>query len=528
MVCIALMPLPCRWMPSSLLLLAGLAACGDDLDPDGACVSTEVDEFPDGPYGRPDDFILDESPCEPGSLAGVDLGGRWSILGEDQFGLEMPIVRETCRGGIEMDIPSYPDLLVHRDDTSLFWHSVDEGGGYRFVLAGRACAIPGSDELAVAEASCVEAPNEDLPCTVTQSRMKRFGRPEGEQEAEGLELVSEWSGGGEPWNETFSLNVKVADGVAFVARFGEVRLVDVSDPAHPSDLGAVPSEDDPGYDFNDVKLFEVGGATHAVLAGALSPVVDASDPTHPIITAKLGEYAHSVFVRIDDLGRPLAYLATYGPDVPIYDLSDPFAPALIDRVDLPVGVAVHDLYADEDHLYLNGSTAGLQVMERDGDGWSVAGALPSPYSHASWVSEVEGRRLAIVGDEGKDAYLHVIDVDPGSADFMTEVGSYQTRPEVSIHNMMWLGDRAYLTYYQDGVRILDMRDPSQPELLAYFHTWDLEAGGTGPFEGAIGLDVDVDAGLVYVADIERGLLILRQTDAGRGRGIVSATGRAGS
>ncbi len=55
---------------------------------------------------------------------------------------------------------------------------------------------------------------------------------------------------------------------------------------------------------------------------------------------------------------------------------------------------------------------------------------------------------------------------------------------------MLFGTRAYVTYYHDGVRIIDLADPTNPQLVAYYHTWDAETGGSGPFEGAIGLDVD--------------------------------------
>lgn len=77
------------------------------------------------------------------------------------------------------------------------------------------------------------------------------------------------------------------------------------------------------------------------------------------------------------------------------------------------------------------TSAGLQPCC-----WVVRGRLPqSGYSHASWVGEVDGRPIAITGDEGYNAHMQVVDVDPASADFMTEIGRYQTRPEVSIHNI---------------------------------------------------------------------------------------------
>jgi hypothetical protein len=96
---------------------------------------------------------------------------------------------------------------------------------------------------------------------------------------------------------------------------------------------------------------------------------------------------------------------------------------------------------------------------------------------------------------------------------MTALSRYHTRPEasVSIHNMELVGSRAYIAYYQDGVRVVDLADPTAPVQVAYHHTFDLATGERGPFEGAIGIDVDPATGLVYVADTRRGLLIFRET-----------------
>jgi hypothetical protein len=47
-------------------------------------------------------------------------------------------------------------------------------------------------------------------------------------------------------------------------------------------------------------------------------------------------------------------------------------------------------------------------------------------------------------------------------------------------------------------------------VTAWYNSWD---GGPGNnfYEGAIGLDVDLGSGLIYLADTDRGLLILRPT-----------------
>jgi hypothetical protein len=60
------------------------------------------------------------------------------------------------------------------------------------------------------------------------------------------------------------------------------------------------------------------------------------------------------------------------------------------------------------------------------------------------------------------------------------------------------------------VRVVDLSDPTSPRQVAWFNTWDPMAAGAGDsfFEGACGVDIDPATRTVYVADINRGLLVL--------------------
>jgi hypothetical protein len=420
----------------------------------------------------------------------------------------MPYISESCEDGVAVNLLGFGDEILHRDDTRLFIRARYEDADFFYAAAYHVCAVDDSGTLAVVRGTCF-----NLDCSSGPAEMTRFERPPGEALAEGLELVSEWSGGDEPWTPSLSLNLQVVNGLAFIARMGELRIVDVSDPAAPRDLGRHAAANEFAFgDFNDVKVFEADGGLHAVLAGDTTPVIDARDPENPVVAADIGEYSHSVFLRMQN-GRPMAYLATMGNDVPIYDLSDPANPVLVQRVALFPQAGVHDLYAERNRLYVNATTAGFLMMQRPAGGsWSVAGDMPTDFSHASWVAEVAGRKVAIHGEEGLGAHMLVVDVDPTSDEFMQPIGSYQTRDEVSIHNMVMVGSRAYVAYYQDGVRVLDLSDPTAPALAAYHHTWDLETGSSFAFSGAIGIVVDPESGLIYVADTERGLLVFRETD----------------
>jgi len=166
--------------------------------------------------------------------------------------------------------------------------------------------------------------------------------------------------------------------------------------------------------------------------------------------------------------------------------------------------------------YLNAWTAGLQVVDFTNPAqpaligkWSPT---PTKTSHSSWTTTIDGRHIALHGEEEYGAHLDLVDVDPSKpATFMKPFATYKTRDHVSIHNVMAFGAKAYFTYYQDGVRVLDLSDPTAPKLAGYYNTWDPQAAYTTSafFEGAVGLDVDLARKLIFVADSPRGLLILR-------------------
>ena len=116
------------------------------------------------------------------------------------------------------------------------------------------------------------------------------------------------------------------------------------------------------------------------------------------------------------------------------------------------------------------------------------------------------------GDEEWGSHLRFVDVTEGSDSFTRQVGEWQTRPEVSAHNVMAAGTEVFAAYYQDGVRVIDISDPAAPRQTAWFNTWPGydKAYGASFFEGAVGIDLDLAAGRIYVADSHRGLLILQR------------------
>ncbi len=130
------------------------------------------------------------------------------------------------------------------------------------------------------------------------------------------------------------------------------------------------------------------------------------------------------------------------------------------------------------------------------------------YSHSSRVTKINNKRIAVHGGEFFGSHVRLIDVEPSSPEFMTEIGSFKVQDEVSVHNVMAFGNKAYVAHYQQSVRILDISDPTNPKEVGRFVDWSPDGSSDEMFDGVFGIDVDLQRNRIYVANSPTGLWIL--------------------
>ena len=150
----------------------------------------------------------------------------------------------------------------------------------------------------------------------------------------------------------------------------------------------------------------------------------------------------------------------------------------------------------------------------------------------------EGRKLLFTADEdfckasgpGIEkgfGYMRVYDYSRAAAP--RQIGEYRTPNSLGtsdqaagdfvIHNNFLVGTDVYSSWYTDGVRVVDTRDPRHPVEVAYF----VPPAGDNPVKpsqrGVLsnttqvwGVVVDEMDGLIYASDMNTGLWILRRTD----------------
>jgi hypothetical protein len=489
--------------------LAFLPACGDDSLGFGGGT---------GMYDDPEDF--DRRTCDDAaaSVDSVDPAGIWHANLVFPDGMSVVVFR--IDAGVDAaSIYGEQTDDVRRSSDDLFIRSAQIIDGVAQVVALDLCGADDEGRLIGQMASCY-----DRNCLV--GRVTAYPvAPFDDVEAENMTLVSEWRGPpGDPWTESVTLNVRHAGTVAYLVGIRDgLRIVDLADPAEPADLGQLPPV--AGEYFNDVKLATAGDRTYAYLASSARGVVlvDVTDPTEPVELATFPEpgigestaRVHTLFIEGD---RLYAAQTSMGGIV-IYDIGDPSDPVQLGSyVDPAAGSFsgfVHDLSVREGIAYLNYWNLGMIAVDTREDpanptSIGVFDDYDRRTSHSNWVTEAGGRLVAVHGDEDFDSHVRIIDVDPASETAFKQIGEYETRPQVSVHNIMAVGEIALATYYQDGLRVLDLSDPEKPTEVAHFASWR----GVGPdyglgfFEGAIGVDHDAERDLILLADTHRGLIVL--------------------
>jgi hypothetical protein len=77
-----------------------------------------------------------------------------------------------------------------------------------------------------------------------------------------------------------------------------------------------------------------------------------------------------------------------------------------------------------------------------------------------------------------------------------------------VHNVFVLGDYAHISYYKDGYVVLDISDPTSPQLVGQYDTY---TGADGGYDGAWGVYPYLPSGNVIVSDMSTGLYICKFT-----------------
>ncbi|MEM7367946.1 MAG: choice-of-anchor B family protein [Bacteroidota bacterium] len=208
------------------------------------------------------------------------------------------------------------------------------------------------------------------------------------------------------------------------------------------------------------RLYTAGGNTGSGGMVILDLTIDPWNPT--VLGSFQDEYVHDVYARGN-----LAYAAEINRGVlDIVDMSDPSAPVSI------------------------GST-------------TYQGA----FTHNTWLNDAG--TVCFTTDELEGAYITAWDVrNPSDIRFLDRIRSPLSGGTTTLHNVHVLNDFLVISYYTDGIYIVDASRPEALVEVGYYDTSPISGPG---FSGSWGAYPFLPSGIVLASDVEEGLFVLKPT-----------------
>jgi hypothetical protein len=308
--------------------------------------------------------------------------------------------------------------------------------------------------------------------------------------------------------------------------FGGLDLWDVTDPTDPRHLGFYEN-----FGVHELSLTARPDGVFALLASPFSEgftfffgtetigdfqLVDITDPSNPVLTDDWGAlkdggfpagapfipppydcadplcrgdfpaiFAHSTKPSSDGM---TAYVAFWDLGAVALDISDPFDVTYIGRTVYP--------------LTTDGDTHSAVPSEDD----SVLATTDEDFSPVDLPTKVPGdtwgfARLWDISDPSNPVHLSDV-TTPHSL-------TNKTNAIYSAHNPEIHGDKLYVSWYSDGLRIFDISNPTAPQEIGFYREKP-HRGILSPHPIPLDWGAHVENGRIYLSDMFFGLYVVEE------------------
>jgi choice-of-anchor B domain-containing protein len=217
--------------------------------------------------------------------------------------------------------------------------------------------------------------------------------------------------------------------------------------------------------------------------------------------------AHNIFI---DTTTAIAYLAgsnLNGGGMVLYELS----PQGDEPSFLATGPSTdaHDVFVNDGRMYASEIGVGMLSIYDVTDPLNItfvgSDITPSAFTHNAWTTE--NRAYVFATDERANAPVSAWDIQDEANPVLID----EFRPERSLelgtipHNVHVLNDYLAISYYTDGLEIVDASVPENMIEVGYFDSWP---GADGGFNGNWGAYPFLPSGLVLMTDRATGLYVV--------------------
>jgi choice-of-anchor B domain-containing protein len=302
-----------------------------------------------------------------------------------------------------------------------------------------------------------------------------------------------------------------------------VRIFNIADPTNPT---LVATYQGTGGVFKDVKTRN-GIGYFASDSSQGMHIVDLSDPANPTLIKKVTsadgglDDIHNIYLDGD-----YVYQAdNHNNVIKVLDISDPANPTFVRNIALNTpGEWVHDITVQNGRLYTSskgssttsGGTTHIYDVSNIG---TIAPQLLKSFTtgartHSNAPSP-DGNTL-VVGQERDDGQLRIYDIsnidqpnDPDNPVLLKTI----TRSTLGInakspHNPVFVGDKLFVSWYQAGLTIFDLSDPSAAPLIGVFDSLPGTTSQPAGFQGNWGVYPFLGPDKILLSDTENGLLVV--------------------
>jgi hypothetical protein len=353
-----------------------------------------------------------------------------------------------------------------------------------------------------------------------------------------FELVGHHAIGSIGWHCALALKGRCA----YVGNGGrpEINILDISDPTKPAHLGALglPSGSRPVEvrTLPDLDLLVVADFSSRALLLTYD-VSNCAEPT-PLGSLKLPRAAHEFYLWRDH-SRVLAYGATFArlsPTLVVIDLTDPAEPVEVARwtaADDGVPGIMHSLSVSPDgtRAHLAMWDGGFVVAEVDLPRIEVArgfdgGFSPAGFTNTHSAVALQDPNFILLASEVFSCPFNGLAIADISDPAYPEIVSRFTLPEnrcgnlpgpgavFTPHNPLVVGELAFVSWYAAGVQAIDLSEPHAPRRTGQFVPTGEDAAPRsllGSYPVQMCSYPILRNGLLYVADSQSGLYVLRYT-----------------
>ncbi len=207
--------------------------------------------------------------------------------------------------------------------------------------------------------------------------------------------------------------------------------------------------------------------------------------------------------------------------VSLYSLSDPVNPTLVSQLGSGLGIDAHDVFAADSVLYVaEGSSPTIGIFDvSDAANPALLQRLTIPaagYVHNVWVSEDKNYMMTTEETVGQSVKMW----DISDLENITLLDEYLGESQLA-HNVFIIGDYAYMSHYESGIKILDISNPSAIAEVAFYDTYP--GGEEGNFNGAWGIYPFALDAKIFIGDIQTGAYVVEfdSVSAGDIEGIIT-------